>query len=344
MPEFRLFPDQASTLAPRVDNLYFFLIAVSAFFAVLVTAAVIVFAIKYRRRSEDEVGVPIHGSLALELIWTGIPFILAMVMFVWGASMYFAIVRPPAETLDIYAVGKQWMWKFQHREGQREINMLHVPANTAVRMIITSEDVLHDLYFPSFRVKTDAIPGRYTQVWFNATKPGTYHIFCAEYCGTRHSAMTGTVVVMSPEDYAAWLSGGVTEGTLGQRGEKLFTQLACSTCHMGGDTQRGPVLNGLFGSTVHLANGETVTADEAYIRESILNPTAKVVAGFPPIMPTFQGQVSEEQLLSLTEYIKALPAGKSAPGVGQLTEPVPQAAPVLQMKPQTTGAQPESKP
>ena len=343
-PGFQLFPEQASTIAPRVDNLYFFLLAVSAFFAVLVTAAVIVFAIKYRRRSEDEVGVPIHGSLALELIWTGIPFILAMVMFLWGASVYFAIVRPPAETLDIYAVGKQWMWKFQHREGQREINMLHVPANTPVRMIITSEDVLHDLYFPSFRVKTDAIPGRYTQVWFNATKPGTYHIFCAEYCGTRHSAMTGTVVVMTPEDYSAWLSGGVTEGTLAQRGEKLFTQLACVTCHAGGDTQRGPVLNGLFGSTVHLASGETLTADEAYIRESILNPTAKVVTGFAPIMPTFQGQVSEEQLLSLTEYIKALPAGKSAPGVGTSAEPAPQAPPVLQMKPQTPGTQPESKP
>jgi cytochrome c oxidase subunit 2 len=339
-----LFPVQASTMASRVDNLYFFLIAVSAFFAVGVTAAVIIFAIKYRRRSEDEIGVPIHGSLVLELIWTGIPFLLAMVMFVWGASVYFAIVRPPAETLDIYAVGKQWMWKFQHREGQREINMLHVPANTPVRMIMTSEDVLHDLYFPAFRVKTDVIPGRYTQVWFNATKPGTYHIFCAEYCGTRHSMMTGSVVVMTQEDYAAWLSGGAAEGTLAQRGEGLFGQLACATCHMGGDTQRGPVLNGLLGSTVRLANGETVVADEAYIRESILNPTAKVVAGFAPIMPTFQGQVSEEQLLSLTEYIKALPPGKSAPGAGSSSEPAQQAPPVMQMKPQTTGTQPESKP
>ena len=186
-PTIPLFPDQASTVAARVDNLYFFMIAVSAFFALAVTILVVFFAIKYRRRHDDEVGEPIHGSLALELIWTGIPFVIAMVMFVWGASVYFAIARVPDETLDIYAVGKQWMWKFQHREGQREINELHVPVNTPVRMIITSEDVLHDLYFPAFRVKTDAIPGRYTQVWFNATQVGTFHIFCAEYL--RHEAL-----------------------------------------------------------------------------------------------------------------------------------------------------------
>src|SRR3954470_2058970 len=343
-PGTPLFPEQASTLAPRVDNLYFFITSVSAFFALVVTVLVIIFAIKYRRRHVNEIGAPIHGSLALELIWTGIPFILAMVMFVWGASVYFAIARPPSETLDIYAVGKQWMWKFQHREGQREINALHVPVNTPVRLIITSEDVLHDAYLPAFRVKMDAIPGRYTQLWFNATQIGTYHLFCAEYCGTKHSGMIGSVTVMPQAEYEAWLGGGASEGTLAQRGERLFTQLACVTCHMGGDTQRGPVLNGLFGSTVQLASGETVKADADYIRESILNPTAKIVAGFPPIMPTFQGQVTEEQLLSLTEYIKALPAGKSAPGVGQPSEPAPQAPPVLQMKPQTTGAQPESKP
>ena len=235
-----LFPEQASTIAPRVDNLYFFITSVSAFFAVVVTVLVIIFAIKYRRRHPDEVGAPIHGSLALELIWTGIPFILAMVMFVWGASVYFAIARPPSETLDIYAVGKQWMWKFQHREGQREINTLHVPIDTPVRMVITSEDVLHDLYLPTFRVKMDAIPGRYTQLWFTATKLGTYHLFCAEYCGTKHSGMVGWVTVMPQEDYQTWLSGGATEGTLAQTGEKLFTQLACVTCHAGGDTQRGP--------------------------------------------------------------------------------------------------------
>jgi cytochrome c oxidase subunit II len=314
-PRIQLLPDQASTIAARVDNLYFFLIAVSAFFAVVVTVLVVLFAIRYRRRSDDESGEEIHGSLALELIWTGIPFILAMVMFVWGASVYFAIARVPDQAMDVYAVGKQWMWKFQHPEGQREINELHVPVNTPVRILITSEDVLHDLYFPAFRTKMDAIPGRYTQLWFEATQTGTFHIFCAEYCGTRHSGMIGHVVVMPQNEYEAWVGGGASEGTLAQKGEQLFTQLACITCHRADSQGRGPVLNGLFGSTVQLANGNTVTADAGYVRESILNPTAKVAQGFPPIMPTFQGQVSEEQLLALTEYIKSLPAGKSAPGV-----------------------------
>jgi len=305
-----LFPVQASTMASRVDNLYFFLIALSAFFTVLIVALVAYFAVKYRRRRVDEIGAPIHGSLALELVWTGIPLILAMVLFVWGASVYFALARPPAETLDIYAVGKQWMWKFQHREGQREINTLHVPANVPVRMIITAEDVLHSLYIPSFRVKMDAIPGRYTQLWFTATRTGEYHVFCAEYCGTNHSGMIGSVYVMEPEQYQAWLGGGgAPQGaSLAQTGEQLFTQLACVTCHTGGPTQRGPALNGLLGSTVTLEGGQSVTAPPAYVRESILEPMAKVVAGYPPIMPTFQGQVSEEQILALTEYIKSLPA------------------------------------
>ena len=313
-PGIPLFPDQASTLAPRVDALYFFLVAVSSFFAVLVAVLVVVFAMRYRRRGANEIGEPIHGSLALELVWTGIPFILAMVMFVWGASVYFAIARPPDQTLDIYAVGKQWMWKFQHREGQREINELHVPVNTDVRVILTSEDVLHDLYFPSFRVKMDAIPGRYTQLWFNATQTGTFHIFCAEYCGTKHSGMIGRVIVMPQAEYEAWLGGETMEGTLADQGEQLFTQFACVTCHNPDSQGRGPVLNGLFGSTVQLANGNTVVADADYIRESILNPMAQVVAGFAPIMPTFQGQLSEEQLLALTEYIKSLPPGQTAPG------------------------------
>jgi cytochrome c oxidase subunit 2 len=313
-PGIPLFPEQASTMAARVDNLYFFITAVCAFFAVVVTVLVIFFAIKFRRRTPDQVGEPIHGSLALELAWTGIPFIIAMVMFVWGASVYFALARVPDEALDIYAVGKQWMWKFQHREGQREINELHVPVNTPVRVLIASEDVLHSLYFPSFRTKMDAVPGRYTQLWFTATRTGTFHIFCAEYCGTNHSGMIGRVVVMPQNEFQAWLGGGAAGGTLAQTGEKLFTDLACITCHRADSGARGPLLNGVFGSTVQLANGSTVTADAAYIRESILNPTAKVVAGFAPIMPTFQGRVSEEQLLALTEYIKSLPAATRAPG------------------------------
>ena len=330
-PTIPLFPDQASTVAARVDNLYFFMIAVSAFFALAVTILVVFFAIKYRRRHDDEVGEPIHGSLALELIWTGIPFVIAMVMFAWGASVYFALARVPEEALDIYAVGKQWMWKFQHREGQREINELHVPVNTPVRMIITSEDVLHDLYFPSFRVKTDAIPGRYTQVWFNATKVGTFHIFCAEYCGTKHSGMIGKVHVLPAVEYQAWLGGASTGESMSQKGEKLFAQLACVTCHSSTSQGRGPALNGIWGHPVQLANGNTVTVDASYVRESILNPTAKIVAGYQPLMPTFQGQVTEEQVLALTEYIKGLPAAQSAPGA---TAPATPGAPAPATPPQ----------
>jgi cytochrome c oxidase subunit 2 len=243
--------------------------------------------------------------MALELTWTFIPFVIVMTIFVWGASVYFAMARPPEETLNIYVVGKQWMWKFQHLDGQREINELHVPVGRPVKLIMTSEDVIHDVFVPAFRVKADVIPGRYTNIWFNPTKPGRYHLFCAEYCGTRHSGMVGEVVVMDPTEYQTWLGGG-PEGSLAEGGAKLFASLACNTCHRPDAQGRGPVLEGLFGKTVTLQSGETVTVDEAYVRESILNPSAKITAGFQPIMPTFQGLVTEEQLLELIEYVKAL--------------------------------------
>jgi cytochrome c oxidase subunit 2 len=251
--------------------------------------------------------------MALEIAWSVIPLPITMVIFVWGASVFFAMSRPPQETLNIYVVGKQWMWKFQHLDGQREINELHVPVGRAVKLIMTSEDVIHDVFVPAFRVKADVLPGRYTHIWFQATKPGRYHLFCAEYCGTRHSGMTGEVVVLEPSEYQTWLSGGVPEGSLASTGEKLFQDLACVTCHRGDTQARGPVLQGLFGKTVLLQNGESVTADEAYLRESILNPGARITAGFQPIMPTFQGQISEEQLLALIEYIKSLSTPQQAP-------------------------------
>jgi cytochrome c oxidase subunit 2 len=214
--------------------------------------------------------------------------------------------RPPDETLNVYVVGKQWMWKFQHLDGQREINELHVPVGRAVKLIMTSEDVIHDVFVPAFRVKADVIPGRYTHLWFEPTKPGTYHLFCAEYCGTRHSGMVGQIVVMEPNDYQTWLSGGTEEGSLASAGQKLFADLACNTCHRPDAQGRGPVLHNLFGKTVELTSGERVVVDEAYIRESILNPQAKVTVGFQPIMPTFQGLVTEEGLLELIEYVKSL--------------------------------------
>jgi cytochrome c oxidase subunit 2 len=216
------------------------------------------------------------------------------------------MASPPPETLNIYVVGKQWMWKFQHLDGQREINELHVPVGRDVKLITTSEDVIHDLFVPAFRIKADVLPGRYINIWFRATRPGRYHLFCAEYCGTKHSGMTGQVVVMEPADYQDWLSGGAGQGSLASAGEKLFNDLACNTCHRPDSQGRGPVLNGLFGKTVSLVGGGMLTADEGYIRESILNPSAKITAGFQPIMPTFQGLVTEEQLLELVEYVKSL--------------------------------------
>ena len=301
-----LFPARASTMAGRVDALYFFLIAITVFFSLLIAGLIVYYAIKYRRRDPDSVGEVIHGGLILEITWTVIPFLISMVIFVWGASVFFAMSRPPDETLNIYVVGKQWMWKFQHLDGQREINELHVPVGRPVKLIMTSEDVIHDVFVPAFRVKADVVPGRYTHLWFQPTRPGRYQLFCAEYCGTRHSGMTGQVIVMDPSEYQAWLSGGSGEGSLASAGEKLFADLACNTCHRPEAQGRGPVLQGLFGKTVTLQTGDTVVVDEAYVRESILNPSAKVTAGFQPIMPTFQGLVSEEQLLELIEYVKAL--------------------------------------
>ena len=317
-----LFPEQASTFAQNVDALYLFIAAVSAFFALAVTVAVVVFGVVFRRRHAGEIGARIEGNLPLELMWSIIPTMISMVMFGWGAQAFFTMRTPPAETMNVYAVGKQWMWKFQHVEGQREINELHVPVGRAVKVTITSEDVIHSLYFPSFRTKMDAIPGRYSQLWFEATKVGTYHIFCTEYCGTNHSGMIGNVVVMEPAAYQAWLSGGTTEGTLAQRGERLFTELACNTCHLDTGKGRGPSLSNIVGKPVELADGTTVTADEGYLRESIINSQAKIVKGFQPLMPAFQGLVSEDNLVALVEYVKSL-----SPTATTAAAPTPTAAP-----------------
>jgi len=301
-----LFPESASTMASRVDALYFFLLAISVFFSLLIAGLIVFYAVKYRRRAADSVGSEIKGGLVLELTWTIVPLLITMVIFVWGASVFFAMSRPPDETINIYVVGKQWMWKFQHLDGQREINELHVPVGRPVKLIMTSEDVIHDVFVPAFRIKADVVPGRYTHLWFQSTNPGRYRLFCAEYCGTKHSGMIGQVVVMDPSEYQTWLSGGASEGSLASAGAKLFQDLACNTCHRADAQGRGPVLEGLFGKTVTLQNGETLSVDEAYVRESILQPAAKITSGFQPIMPTFQGLVTEEQLLELIEYVKSL--------------------------------------
>ena len=298
-------PEQASSFAGEVDALYLYLVAITAFFTGLIVILVTVFAIKFRRRTATEVPRPYAGSLALETMWSVIPLLIAMTIFAWGASVYFKLYRAPKEAMEVFVVGKQWMWKFQHATGQREINELHVPLGARVRLTMTTEDVIHSFYVPAFRIKMDVVPGRYTHTWFEATKPGRYYLFCAEYCGTNHSGMGGYVVVMEPADYQQWLAGGASESAASQ-GQKLFEERGCASCHQADRQGRGPMLEGLFGSRVELANRETVVADEAYIRESILQPNAKLVAGFQPIMPTFQGQLSEEQILQLIAYIRSL--------------------------------------
>src|SRR5262245_15697428 len=317
---FPFFPEQASEQAAGVDAVYFFLVAVTAFFAALIAILIAVFAAKFHRRHDKEVGEAIHGSLALELLWTFIPLGITMVMFVWGAQVFFHMTRPPRGAMEIYVVGKQWMWKAQHMDGAREINELHVPLGRPVKLIMGSEDVIHSFFIPAFRTKADVIPGRYNTMWFTATKPGRYHIFCTQYCGTKHSAMIGTVTVMEPADYQAWLSGGSAGGTMAEAGAKLFQDLSCNTCHLENGQGRGPVLKGLYGKQILLNGLQTVTMDDAYIRESILNPQAKVVSGFQPIMPTFQGLVTEEQVLQLIAYVKSLGENQ---GQGAAAPPAP---------------------
>jgi cytochrome c oxidase subunit II len=258
---FTLFPTQGSTLAGRVDNLYFFMLAVTVFFTVLVAALVVVLAMKYRRRQTDDVGANIHGSTALEVIWTAIPLVIAMVMFVWGTSVYFALAKPPAEAMEVYIIGKRWMWKAQHLTGHREINQLHVPVGTPVKLLISSEDVIHSYYIPAFRQKMDAVPGKTTTMWFEATKAGTYQLFCAEYCGTQHSGMIGKVTAMEPREYQQWLAAGAPAGTLTSTGEQQFATLGCVTCHHEDGKGRGPSLVGVFGKPQQMANGSTVLAD-----------------------------------------------------------------------------------
>jgi cytochrome c oxidase subunit II len=301
-----LFPEQASTMAGQVDTLFFFLVGVSVFFATLICILIITFAIKYRRRSEDERPGEVRSDIRLEIFWTVVPLGLTLIMFVWGAKLFFITFTPPANSLEVSVVAKQWMWKVQHPEGQREINELHVPIGRPVKLILTSQDVIHDFSVPAFRVKRDVLPGRYTTVWFEANKAGAYHLFCDQYCGTQHAGMIGQVFVMTQAEYQSWLGGHATGISSAAAGETLFQQLACNTCHGEAATPRGPSLVGLFGKTVKLEGGRSVTADEDYIRESILNPRAKIVAGYRPIMPTFTGLITEDGILDIVAYLKSL--------------------------------------
>ena len=305
---FQIIPDQASSHAPMVDGLSLFLVGVTVFFTLLIAALVIIFAIKYRRRAEGEHLPPgpkdedTHHGFALEITWTVIPLIIVTFMFLAGAKVYLRGQIPPKQSMEFFVEGKRWMWKVQHPSGAREINALHVPMGVPVRLILISQDVIHDFGIPAFRVKMDVLPGRYTSEWFTASKPGEYHLFCDQYCGTDHSKMVGTIFVMEPEKYRQWLEGRTLDDPPRVAGEKLFGQFGCVTCH----ASRAPTMAGLYGRTQQLEGGGTVVADENYLRESILEPSAKIVRGYPPLMPSFKGQLTEEQVMDLVEYIKSL--------------------------------------
>lgn len=342
---FTLVPEQASTMAPRVDELFYFITGVCVVFTVLIAVMLVVLAVVFRRKSEDYVPAPIEGSKALEIFWTGVPLVIALAIFFWGASIYMDIFRSPDNCLEVYVIGKQWMWHLQHPGGQREINELHIPTGRPVRLVMTSEDVLHDFFVPAFRVKMDAVPGKYTYSWFEATKPGTYHLFCALYCGTEHSRMIGKVTVMAPEDYERWLEERA-DRSLALQGRQLFQKLQCVSCHHPEANNRAPILENIFGKKVALEDGRTVTADESYLRESILYPANKVRAGWRPIMPSYKGQVSEDDLIRLLAYLKSLRQGETPSRVEQATPPAvdDKEKPKVEEKKEPEAKKPEDKP
>lgn len=317
---FPLWPSAASTMSDRVDALYLFLIGVTSAVTVMVLILVLVFIFKYRH-TKHPVAEQVAGSLPLEITWSVVPFVIFMVFFAWGARIYVAEATPPKDSLQIYVIAKQWMWKLQHENGRREINTLHVPLGRDVRLTMISQDVIHSFWVPEFRVKADVLPGRYTTIWFRADHTGTFHINCAEYCGTLHSGMVGKVIVLTPDQYNQWLTTGGEMGSFAETGQKLFQSLGCTNCHRFDTQGRGPNLVGVYGKPVLLSDGTSVIADDAYIRESILNPGAKIVAGFRPIMPSFQGVLTEDQLLSVIAYIKSL-------AVSEQREPVSNRPPV----------------
>lgn len=317
---FQLFPEQASTIARDVDALYFFLVSVAAFFTLLIGALVVTFAIRYRRNARVDRSNPPSSNL-LEIGWSIVPLVLSLVMFYWGAVVYFRMHQAPPNADEIYVVGKQWMWKIQHPNGRREVNELHVPVGRPIALKMISEDVIHDFYIPAFRVKMDVLPGRFTKMWFEATKVGSYHLFCAEYCGTSHSQMIGKVVVMEPSDYAAWLSGETVGQSAEVTGKQLYEQFRCDTCHR--QAGRCPPLDGIFGKTVRLANGQTTIANEEYLRRSILEPNADLVAGYQAVMPTYKGQIGEEAILQIIAYLKTLPGPSGGEATGPQAMPAP---------------------
>jgi len=304
-------PEQASTIAPAVDHLFYAVTAVTVGVGLAIFVTMIVFGVRYRAnsktpRAEDVPAAQARARRRVELAWTITPLLLFLGAFAWGARLYVMRAEAPSDAMQIFVVAKQWMWKLQHPGGQREIDELHVPRGQPIKLLLTSEDVIHSFFVPAFRLKQDVLPGRYTELWFTPTVAGRFHLFCAEYCGTDHARMGGDIVVMEPADFAQWLNAHRAGPDVATRGEQLFHEYGCSGCHGENAVVHAPNLAGLYGKPVPLSTGGTVTADERYIRDSILLPLKEVAAGYQPIMPSFAGKISEDDILDLIAYIKSL--------------------------------------
>jgi cytochrome c oxidase subunit II len=311
MWDFPLHPPADSSLATRVDLLFYAWLALGGVVTLVLAFLIVYFSAKYRHGSRANRAMATGAKLRrnshrIELAWIITPLILFMVMFAWAADLYYVHAAPPANATEVYVVGKQWMWKLEHVGGQREIDELHVPAGKPIKLVMTSQDVIHSFFLPVFRIKQDVLPGRYTMLWFTANKPGDFHVFCTQYCGTDHARMIGHVVVMAPADFARWLASGNSSQSMAQEGAARFRQYGCSGCHGASASVHAPKLEGLFGRRVQLSDGSSVVADERYIHDSVMLPRKDIVAGYEPIMPSFEGQIAEDDLLDIIEYIKSL--------------------------------------
>ena len=306
MPGMPFWPPTASGYASQIDILFGALLIIGALTAGLVFFLMLFFANKYRHGSNADRSGTTKKTWRFEVSWTAATLLIFVGLAVWGADIYLHLYNPPANAVQIFVVGKQWMWKAQHPGGQREINALHVPVGQPIRLVLASQDVIHSFFIPALRIKQDVVPGRYETMWFRADKVGRYHLFCAEYCGTDHAHMGGWITVMSPRDFGRWLQNQGGQETLAAQGKDLFRRYGCSGCHEAGGTVRAPRLEGVFGSPVPLSDGSVVIADERYVRDSILDPKAQVAAGYAPVMPTFAGQIGENDLAKLVAYVESI--------------------------------------
>ena len=303
-----LLPYEDSSYATSVDAIFLSLVLLCSAITLAVFAVIVYFCIHYRKGSgADRTHYPSEGAqIGIELTWIVIPFVIFVGLFIWAGNVYYEMFSPPPDGLAIYVIGKQWMWKIEHPGGQREINQLHIPVNRNIVLTLTSQDVIHDFDVPAFRIKHDVLPDRYVRMWFKATKPGTYRLFCGQYCGNFHSLMAGSIIVMSEIDYAAWLQqGDNAPETLAAEGSRYFHSLGCSGCHENSQVVHAPSLVGIYQQPVPLQSGQIVEANDDYLRDSILQPSKNIPAGYQPIMPSFQGILSEEQIIALIAYIKS---------------------------------------